>query len=82
MKYRLFVPLMALGCVAAAAQTAPKSYTPAKTAWGDPDLQGQWPAFANIPIAEACQFRDAGLPDRRRVYGAGQAGAEPERSRQ
>jgi len=27
-----------------------KPYTPAKTPWGDPDLQGQWPADANIPM--------------------------------
>lgn len=27
-----------------------KPYTPAKTPWGDPDLQGSWPASANIPM--------------------------------
>jgi hypothetical protein len=27
-----------------------KPYTPTKTPWGDPDLQGQWPAYANIPL--------------------------------
>jgi hypothetical protein len=30
------------------AQAAP--YTAAKTPWGDPDLQGEWPAYANIPM--------------------------------
>src|SRR5712691_2805574 len=36
-----------------AAKAAPKSgktYTAPKTPWGDPDLQGQWPATANIPM--------------------------------
>ena len=27
-----------------------KPYAAPKTAWGDPDLQGQWPAYANIPM--------------------------------
>lgn len=27
-----------------------KPYTPAKTPWGDPDIQGSWPASANIPM--------------------------------
>jgi hypothetical protein len=27
-----------------------KNYTPSKTPWGDPDLQGEWPASANIPM--------------------------------
>src|SRR5262249_23111179 len=34
---------------APASKTA-KAYTPPKTAWGDPDLQGEWPANANIPM--------------------------------
>jgi hypothetical protein len=29
------------------------AYTPPKTPWGDPDLQGQWPASANIPMQRA-----------------------------
>jgi hypothetical protein len=36
-----------------------KSYTPPKTPWGDPDLQGQWPASSNIPMQ-----RPAALGDR------------------
>ncbi len=35
---------------AAAAKPAQKPWTPPKTSWGDPDLQGQWPATANIPM--------------------------------
>ena len=33
-----------------------KTYTPPKTPWGDPDLQGQWPAFANIPMQRPANF--------------------------
>jgi hypothetical protein len=32
------------------AQTAAKHWTPPKTPWGDPDIQGEWPATANIPM--------------------------------
>jgi len=50
---------LALLAIPLAAQTAKppakpaasgKGYTAPKTAWGDPDLQGQWPATANIPM--------------------------------
>ena len=34
----------------ATAQTPAKSYTPPKTSWGDPDLQGLWPATDSIGI--------------------------------
>ncbi|HEX5227239.1 MAG TPA: hypothetical protein VFW44_05990 [Bryobacteraceae bacterium] len=33
-----------------AAQSSKSNYTPPKTAWGDPDIQGQWPATARIPM--------------------------------
>jgi hypothetical protein len=33
-----------------AAKSASKTYTAPRTPWGDPDLQGQWPATANIPM--------------------------------
>jgi hypothetical protein len=62
MTFRAFACLGALagGCLLVSAQ-APASnskaagksarpYTPPKTPWGDPDLQGQWPATANIPM--------------------------------
>src|SRR5580704_15345686 len=35
---------------------ATKNYTPPKTPWGDPDLQGEWPAFANIPMQRPASF--------------------------
>ncbi|MBZ5673428.1 MAG: hypothetical protein LAP61_04215 [Acidobacteriia bacterium] len=47
---------LVLIAVPLAAQTAKpvakasKGYTAPKTPWGDPDLQGQWPATANIPM--------------------------------
>ncbi len=31
-------------------------YTPPKLPWGDPDLQGQWPASANIPMQRPANF--------------------------
>jgi hypothetical protein len=34
--------------ISAAAQTKP--YTPPKTAWGDPDLQGIWPGNVGVPM--------------------------------
>ena len=50
----------------AAAQTAPppsrtkaasnKAYTPPKTPWGDPDLQGLWPGSINIPLQRPVSF--------------------------
>ena len=36
--------------LAAQAPAIKKVWTPPKTSWGDPDLQGQWPATANIPM--------------------------------
>ena len=33
-----------------AQQTAPKKWTPPKTPWGDPDLQGIWPGNMGVPM--------------------------------
>src|SRR6516164_6947578 len=33
-----------------------KQWIPPKTPWGDPDLQGQWPATANIPMQRPASF--------------------------
>jgi hypothetical protein len=41
---------------AKAATPTAKNYAPPKTPWGDPDLQGQWPAFANIPLQRPTSF--------------------------
>jgi hypothetical protein len=42
--------LLALG------QTSKKPYTPPKTPWGDPDLQGLWPGSLNIPLQRPESF--------------------------
>ncbi len=45
------------GTKASPTRTAPsKKYTPPKLPWGDPDLQGEWPAFANIPMQRPKNF--------------------------
>jgi hypothetical protein len=51
--------LFALCAAGLLAQSATKkSYTPPKTPWGDPDLQGQWPATANIPMQRPANLGD------------------------
>ena len=53
MKRTLLLSLFAVGIVSAQAPPAkqgPKQYTPPKTPWGDPDLQGNWPGSINIPL--------------------------------
>jgi hypothetical protein len=48
----LIVPLIICGTSTLAnAQSAPStSYSPPKTPWGDPDLQGLWPGKAALPL--------------------------------
>ena len=36
--------------IKSATTPATKKWTPPKTPWGDPDLQGEWPATARIPM--------------------------------
>jgi hypothetical protein len=71
----LFAGVAAFGqkSAPAASKTAPaanKHWTPPKTPWGDPDLQGQWPATANIPmqrpanLGERAELTDAELAQR------------------
>ena len=53
MKRIILLSLFAAGIAAAqapAAKPAPKQYTPAKTPWGEPDLQGNWPGSINVPL--------------------------------
>jgi hypothetical protein len=57
----LAIPLAAQTKTAPApksAATAPAAahWTPPKTPWGDPDIQGQWPAVANIPMQRPASF--------------------------
>ena len=60
MRHCVFASLLvaALSSLPVAAQTpaakvtpaAKSNWTPPKTSWGDPDLQGEWPATARIPM--------------------------------
>jgi hypothetical protein len=60
-RHFLFITVF-LACIVAsmAAQTQPgrQSYTPPKTAWGDPDLEGVWPstAMVGVPLERPEQF--------------------------
>jgi hypothetical protein len=48
---------------AQAAANAVKTYTPPKTPWGEPDLQGNWPAQFNIPRSRPDNVKDTLLSD-------------------
>ena len=41
-----------------AAAQGPSNYTPPKTPWGDPDLQGKWPGIelVSVPMQRPAQF--------------------------
>lgn len=40
------------------AQQTKSSYTPPKTPWGDPDLQGVWPGNMGVPMQRPASFGD------------------------
>ena len=67
MHYRRWIGLPLALVVAASmpalAQSQPKPYTPPKTAWGDPDLQGLWPAtdMIGVPMQRAETFGERTL---------------------
>jgi hypothetical protein len=44
-----------------AATAAKKAYTPPKTPWGEPDLQGNWPAQFDIPRSRPAAVKEAVL---------------------
>jgi hypothetical protein len=50
--------LASLSIVAAHAQQAKTPYSPPKTAWGDPDLQGLWPStdMVGVPLERPASF--------------------------
>src|SRR5256885_14531600 len=58
MKRRFFVllALLTLSLPLMAQTQTKKTYTAPKTPWGDPDIQGQWPAVANIPMQRPANF--------------------------
>jgi hypothetical protein len=66
MRYRLLALAAGITAVSFAqspaaapkAAKATKTYTPPKTPWGDPDLQGNWPAQFNIPMQRAGTVKD------------------------
>src|ERR1700694_2986475 len=67
MRYR-FVTVAALSSVfslSLVGSTSPKSktYKTPKTPWGEPDLQGSWPAQFNIPRERPQNLKDNVLSD-------------------
>jgi hypothetical protein len=64
MSHRYLVSLVALAFVAALLvvpmpgqnKSAAKAYTPPKTPWGDPDLQGIWPGNMGVPMQRAANL--------------------------
>jgi hypothetical protein len=56
MKPKLFALFALLTLAMPLAAQTKQAYTPPKTPWGDPDLQGQWPAVANIPMQRPANF--------------------------
>ncbi len=80
MKYQIFASCLlavALSTPVMAQSPAAKVWTPPKTPWGDPDLQGQWPATANIPMQ-----RPANLGDRAELTDAELAQRESQAKKQ
>ncbi len=54
-----FLCLAAIGAALPLAGLAQKSaYTPPKTPWGDPDLQGVWPGNMGVPMQRPASFGD------------------------
>jgi hypothetical protein len=67
--------LIGISVIAAAAQN--KTWTPPKTPWGDPDLQGIWPGNVGVPMQ-----RPANLGDRTTLTDAEFAQKEAQARRQ
>ena len=68
MRHRFVIPaaIFAAVSVSLMGQSSPaksKTYTPPKTPWGDPDIQGNWPAQFNIPRERPANLKDTVLSD-------------------
>ena len=50
MSSRIFAVLIAACLLASLAAAQTSSYTPPRTPWGDPDLQGMWPGNMGVPM--------------------------------
>jgi hypothetical protein len=62
------------------AQSAKSNYVPPKTAWGDPDLQGQWPTSRMIPLQKRLPGQAQGkAKGKGKAADNGKAGAGPQR---
>jgi hypothetical protein len=69
------LPLAAQAPAAKAVTSSVKpNWTPPKTPWGDPDLQGEWPATARIPMQRPAsmgtraELTDAELAERQKQF--------------
>src|SRR5579871_6528851 len=54
----VFLCAAALGAISAQTKPAAKKWTPPKTSWGDPDLQGVWTSddFYGVPFERPAQY--------------------------
>jgi hypothetical protein len=58
MNRRMFALVLALAVVSPGIATGQGTYTPPKTPWGDPDLQGFWPSvdMVGVPLQRPTRF--------------------------
>ena len=58
MNRRMFALVLALAVVSTGIATGQGTYTPPKTPWGDPDLQGFWPSvdMVGVPLQRPTRF--------------------------
>src|SRR5205085_8899331 len=50
MTHRVWMSLAALIAAIPLAAQSPKAWTPPKTPWGEPDIQGIWPGNVGVPM--------------------------------
>jgi len=73
MRHRVFAWLV-LAAIWRLSAVAGSPWTPPKTPWGDPDIQGQWPATARIPmqrpvsLGERAVLTDQELAEREKQF--------------